>query len=161
MGQLLGPFAMSLTTTSSEFTAVQDVASTVTFTPLMSFKVPINTVWVFRASTQFTAQQHYWGQALVTTASANPAVSSNTQTQLERRDASGSIILAIFDRASAGEVPSPTTSSKTSLRYFQNTIKLNQNEYLYVSVQSVASQTVASSGSLSQLLLKGERWVLA
>jgi hypothetical protein len=160
MAKLLGPFATSLRGSDfTDATGTAGVANTSQFIPLASFRVPLNQAFDFLPSTQNSAQQNYWAQNLVTTASGNPAAGSGVGIALERRDATGRLTLDIIDQGTVGDIPTPTNSvAKYQARYFTHRTVLAQDEYLYVTVKSVSGTTVAVVPT-SDLLIRCQYYI--
>lgn len=165
---LLGPFAQTLRESNfTDSTAGSGVTSTATYTPLASFRIPLNQAFEFLPSTQFTAQQQYWAQALQQTTSAAAPAASGTGIRLERRDASGNLILDIIDWGSYADIASLTNSQQNVYRrYFTHRTVLFQDEYLYLSVQATASTTpispiVGTGTNQGQILIRCQYWVKA
>lgn len=164
---MLGPYPVTLRGSNfSDATNGAGVSLTTGYASLGYFRIPLGTAYQFAASTQFSTQQHYWSQGLVTYVSTAPAVSTSTGIELLKMDSQLTLTLALLDQATAGDVPTIATTAKTSLRYFQNNIQLLQDQYLVVSVQAASGQTVApfaptTGTAISDILIKGQRWVQA
>jgi hypothetical protein len=73
-------------------------------------------------------------------------------------DATRSVVLDIIDEGTAAEIPPPTVTDKAALRYFQREVIFNEDEFIVIAVKAVPGETV-SSGAVSEVLLRGERWI--
>jgi hypothetical protein len=157
---VLGPFPTTLRGASfADQTGTSGVSSTTTFVPFANFRIPLGQAYEFLPSTQFTPQQHYWAQNFVTTVSGNPAVGGGASARLERRDATGQLIFDIIDSATVADIPTFAQSIVvTQKRFFGHRTLLKQDEYLYISLQSVTSSTIAAFNT-SDVLIRAQYWV--
>jgi len=156
----LGPFPTTLRGSAfTDLTGAAGVAGTTALTPFAQFRIPLGQAYEFLPSTQYTPNQHYWAGAFVTTASTNPAVTSGTVIELERRDATGKILFDIIDNTTGGDLPTFSQALLvTQRRYFTHRTLLKQDEFLTISVQSTTGQTVASFNT-SDVLIRAQYWV--
>jgi len=160
---IIGPFARNLREVDfTDATAGAGVTATTVYVPLAYFRIPLAQAFEVLPSTQWTTNQMYWAQGLAVATSGAPAVTLTTAIRLERRDASGNVILDIFDDATAGDVPTIANSvSQYNRRYFTRRIVLKQDEYLYLSCRSTSAQTVStvSPTGLSTLLIRLQYYI--